>query len=168
MKCEICHVREAGCVLHRKDKDGGMEELYVCAECRDEHNKKQGGNHRDDGLDSVQAGNPGDSPADALAKFERAAGQAIQTIFEELLKVPGLGNPDAPFDAPDPEKLADQEFEFGTPDPREPSCDFCGMTRTAMRQEQRLGCTACYEVFSHEVSMMIRDMHKGTQHVEEE
>ena len=33
MLCELCHKNDAGGVMHRKNADGDMEDIYVCKEC---------------------------------------------------------------------------------------------------------------------------------------
>ena len=129
MKCELCHVREAGCVLHQR-KDDGEEELYVCEVC--------------------------------MRKGERAGhdaqgGTGLDDLFGLEEGEHGEGEP-----------FLGEELEFVDGDPNEPRCSFCGMPRSELRRGQRLGCPACYKAFSHEVELMIRDMHKGTRHVEEE
>ena len=123
MKCELCHVREAGCVLHQ-EKDGGRVELYVCAACKEGLKKKT---RKEDFV-------------------------APDFDFEEVGQEPFFG----------------EELEFVEGEPNEPMCRVCRMPRSELRRSQRLGCPACYKAFAHEVALMIRDMHKGTQHVEED
>ena len=154
-------------MLHRKRKDGGTEELYVCEVCRD----NPGGSA------------PGASPAPKkkTPKPKAAKTGDEKNLFMDALRKAiesrlGLGKED---DAPEDEAEAPEspdgamdepgdEFEFETEDPREPVCEVCGLSRSGLRRSQRLGCPACYEVFAHEVSLMIRDMHKGTQHAGED
>ncbi len=123
MKCELCKVREAGCVLHR-EKDGGVEELYVCKACQ---------------------------------KKVKAEGTSRQVDAVEP-------------EMPDAARVFGEEdgLEFLNGGPHELGCPVCGMTRTELRRGQRLGCSACYQAFAHEVALMIRDMHKGGGHVEED
>ena len=177
MKCEICQEREAGCVLHRKRDDGGTDELYVCTVCRDEHDRKaKRADTADTAMDSAEPGGldsilgPAENPSaffDTLLKkldgfMSSLTGGAGQPFFREL-----TGSPDAPEGDAAPGDLAGEEFEFENGDPRETACGFCGMTRTTLRQGQRLGCPECYEVFGHEVALLVRDMHRGTKHAED-
>ncbi|MCL1887467.1 MAG: hypothetical protein FWF96_01170 [Kiritimatiellaeota bacterium] len=155
MKCEICHEREAGCVLRRKNKDDGEEELYVCEMCRDNTTPKASKKAR-----VPFPGLTGDAENDAQSVFD-AICKAVEARF--------VSSPQKT-DAPDADEHADEaepDLEFENADPRDPVCASCGMTRTELRRGQRLGCPACYAAFGHEVSLMVRDMHKGAEHVEE-
>jgi protein arginine kinase activator len=44
------------------------------------------------------------------------------------------------------------------------TCPDCGFTMDDLRKVRRFGCGSCYGVFSGEVSMMLRGMHKGATH----
>jgi len=44
-------------------------------------------------------------------------------------------------------------------------CTVCGFTQTDLKKTGRLGCSNCYEVFAGQLSGMLKNMHKGTQHV---
>ena len=39
-----------------------------------------------------------------------------------------------------------------------------GFTQADFKKTGRLGCSACYEVFSDGLSTMLKNMHKGTAH----
>ena len=130
MKCELCHVREAGCVLHR-EKDGGMEELYVCEVCREKG-------------------------AGVATEHDLYDDMGLDELFGLEEREHGEGEP-----------FLGEELEFVEGEPNEPACRVCRMPRSELRRGQRLGCPACYKAFAHEVALMIRDMHKGKQHVEE-
>lgn len=45
------------------------------------------------------------------------------------------------------------------------SCDQCGFTLDDFQKIRRFGCANCYTVFGHELSAMLRSMHKGPTHV---
>ena len=177
-------------MLHRNQKDGGREELYVCGTCRDNADGKTPAtkNTTEAGtlflkITKPLEGSPGEEANlvfDALRKVlekrfglkKEGGGEAERTApakdaGEEEARDGGKDeNADgAPADEMDG---TDAEFSFDAADPREPSCEACGMPRAELRRGQRLGCPACYEAFAHEVSLMIRDMHKGTRHVEDE
>ena len=44
-------------------------------------------------------------------------------------------------------------------------CPACGITRSEFRKKERLGCWKCYEAFGVELEAMIRDMHRGGEHI---
>lgn len=51
---------------------------------------------------------------------------------------------------------------------REPTverCPVCGFTQADLKKTGRLGCSACYDVFSEEIEGMLRNMHKGLEHI---
>lgn len=43
-------------------------------------------------------------------------------------------------------------------------CPVCGFTQADFKKTGRLGCSACYGVFSDGLSGMLKNMHKGTAH----
>ncbi len=43
-------------------------------------------------------------------------------------------------------------------------CPVCGFTQADFKKTGRLGCSACYAVFSEGLSSMMKNMHKGTTH----
>ncbi len=45
------------------------------------------------------------------------------------------------------------------------SCPVCGFTQADLKKTARLGCSACYDVFSDVLEGMLKNMHKGTHHV---
>jgi protein arginine kinase activator len=44
------------------------------------------------------------------------------------------------------------------------ACPDCGFTMDDLRKVRRFGCGSCYGVFSGELSIMLRGMHKGPTH----
>lgn len=44
-------------------------------------------------------------------------------------------------------------------------CPTCGFTQADFKKTGRLGCSACYEVFSDGLEGMLKGMHKGSEHV---
>lgn len=44
-------------------------------------------------------------------------------------------------------------------------CPECGFTIEDLQKVRRFGCGNCYKVFSDEVAMMLRGMHKGASHI---
>ncbi|MEI6713772.1 MAG: UvrB/UvrC motif-containing protein [Verrucomicrobiota bacterium] len=44
-------------------------------------------------------------------------------------------------------------------------CDTCGFTLVEFKKTGRLGCSACYPVFSEGIATMLSGMHKGSNHV---
>ncbi len=44
-------------------------------------------------------------------------------------------------------------------------CPVCGFTQADLKKTGRLGCSACYDVFSEEIEGMLRNMHKGMEHI---
>lgn len=47
----------------------------------------------------------------------------------------------------------------------EPVCSFCGLSYSKFKKIGRLGCGSCYEAFEGNLSTIINDVHKNTQHV---
>lgn len=43
-------------------------------------------------------------------------------------------------------------------------CTVCGFTQADFKKTGRLGCSACYGVFSEGLQGMLKNMHKGTRH----
>jgi len=43
-------------------------------------------------------------------------------------------------------------------------CPVCGFTQADFKKTGRLGCSACYAIFSEGLSNMLKNMHKGTAH----
>lgn len=52
-----------------------------------------------------------------------------------------------------------------TPEDDGKACRRCGMKRSDFRKGSRLGCPACYEVFSEELAPLLAGMHRSAQHV---
>ncbi len=44
-------------------------------------------------------------------------------------------------------------------------CDVCGFTQADFKKTGRLGCSACYDVFADGLQSMLKNMHKGAEHV---
>ena len=44
-------------------------------------------------------------------------------------------------------------------------CSTCGFTQADFKKTGRLGCSTCYTVFSEPLEGMLKQMHKGTQHI---
>lgn len=44
-------------------------------------------------------------------------------------------------------------------------CPVCGFTQADLKKTGRLGCSACYDVFAEEIEGMLRNMHKGLEHI---
>tara|TARA_B100000459_G_C8589971_1_gene207264 strand:- start:1084 stop:1590 length:507 start_codon:yes stop_codon:yes gene_type:complete len=44
-------------------------------------------------------------------------------------------------------------------------CPTCGFTQADFKKTGRLGCSTCYTVFAEPLEGMLKQMHKGTQHV---
>jgi protein arginine kinase activator len=45
------------------------------------------------------------------------------------------------------------------------SCSVCGFTQADFKKTGRLGCSACYDVFGESLEAMLKNMHKGSEHV---
>jgi len=45
------------------------------------------------------------------------------------------------------------------------SCSVCGFTQADFKKTDRLGCSACYDVFGESLEAMLKNMHKGSEHV---
>ena len=57
---------------------------------------------------------------------------------------------------------ASQEMEQASPDL---DCPNCGFSHADFKKTGRLGCSDCYVTFSEPMEAMLKQMHKGTQHV---
>ncbi|MBR89774.1 MAG: excinuclease ABC subunit B [Verrucomicrobiales bacterium] len=44
-------------------------------------------------------------------------------------------------------------------------CDECGFAHADFKKSGRLGCPACYQTFAGPLEGMVKQMHKGTEHV---
>jgi len=44
-------------------------------------------------------------------------------------------------------------------------CPVCGFTQGDFKKTGRLGCSACYDVFSEGLEGILKNMHKGSEHV---
>lgn len=49
--------------------------------------------------------------------------------------------------------------------PDSSKCPVCGFTQADFKKTGRLGCSACYEVFTEGLDSMLKNMHKGCEHV---
>ncbi len=49
--------------------------------------------------------------------------------------------------------------------PNGSKCPVCGFTQADFKKTGRLGCSACYDVFSEGLEAMLKNMHKGSEHV---
>ncbi len=45
------------------------------------------------------------------------------------------------------------------------TCPVCGFTQADFKKTGRLGCSACYDVFGESLESMLKNMHKGPEHV---
>ena len=66
--------------------------------------------------------------------------------------------------------LAPGESNGTEPKPQKTSkggkvCSECGFTLEDLRKVRRFGCGNCYQVFTDELTAMLRGMHKGQSHV---
>ena len=57
---------------------------------------------------------------------------------------------------------ASSEIESGGSDV---VCDACGFTNADFKKSGRLGCPDCYTTFAEALEGMVKQMHKGTEHV---
>lgn len=65
--------------------------------------------------------------------------------------------------------LADQLLGLGASEQisskgEELVCPQCGFTQPDFKKSGRLGCPKCYETFSEGLSVLLKNMHRGTQH----
>ncbi len=44
-------------------------------------------------------------------------------------------------------------------------CTVCGFTQADFKKTGRLGCSACYDVFAEGMEAMLKNMHKGSEHI---
>ena len=123
MKCEICHKSEAAAVLHRKGKDGGDEELYVCKECAAQA--------RADGAGAKHAAAGSQDAPPAKVTFNA---DDPPPFVENFVKA-ALGLV---------EGFADQEKGKHT-------CPGCGRTWEQIKEEKRVGCPRCYRTFAESI-----------------
>jgi protein arginine kinase activator len=72
----------------------------------------------------------------------------------------------------DPTGFALAELHLGmgqesTVEPRaiELTCEQCGFTQSDFKKAGRLGCAHCYEVFQSEIEGLLKNIHRGTEHV---
>jgi protein arginine kinase activator len=49
--------------------------------------------------------------------------------------------------------------------PSASKCPVCGFTQADFKKTGRLGCSECYEVFGEALDGMLKNMHKGTEHI---
>ncbi len=54
--------------------------------------------------------------------------------------------------------------EMKSPTSLETACPNCGFTQPDFKKTGRLGCALCYTTFNDGLSVILKDMHKGTQH----
>jgi len=85
-------------------------------------------------------------------------------LCEKCAKEKGVADP-AGF------SLADMLLGLGAADEmqrstssRELVCTNCGFTQPDFKKTGRLGCPQCYETFGEGLDVILKDMHKGTQH----
>ncbi|HRJ73574.1 MAG TPA: UvrB/UvrC motif-containing protein [Terrimicrobiaceae bacterium] len=45
------------------------------------------------------------------------------------------------------------------------TCTVCGFTQADFKKTGRLGCSACYDIFAEGLETMLKNMHKGSEHV---
>src|SRR5436190_1695288 len=57
---------------------------------------------------------------------------------------------------------AAEEIEKGAPTQK---CPVCGFTQADFKKTGRLGCSACYITFGEGLNVLLKAMHKGTEHV---
>jgi protein arginine kinase activator len=57
---------------------------------------------------------------------------------------------------------AAQEIEKN---PSAQRCPVCGFTQADFKKTGRMGCSACYEVFADGLEGMLKNMHKGPEHI---
>ena len=57
---------------------------------------------------------------------------------------------------------ASSEMEQSSPDLE---CPTCGFSHADFKKTGRLGCSECYTTFAEPMEGMLKQMHKGTQHV---
>lgn len=58
--------------------------------------------------------------------------------------------------------LASAELEMT---PAGTKCPVCGFSQTDFKKTGRFGCSSCYDVFADLLAPMLKNMHKGTQHI---
>lgn len=57
---------------------------------------------------------------------------------------------------------AAQDFDRGL---EARKCPVCGFTQADLKKTARLGCSACYDIFAHDLESMLKNMHKGLEHI---
>jgi protein arginine kinase activator len=57
---------------------------------------------------------------------------------------------------------AAEEIEKGAPTQK---CLVCGYTQADFKKTGRLGCSTCYTTFAEGLNILLKAMHKGTEHV---
>jgi protein arginine kinase activator len=57
---------------------------------------------------------------------------------------------------------AAEEIEKGAPTQK---CPICGYTQADFKKTGRLGCSTCYTTFAEGLNILLKAMHKGTEHV---
>lgn len=60
---------------------------------------------------------------------------------------------------------ASQEIEQAAATAGEPACPQCGYTHADFKKAGRLGCPECYQTFADVLRELLKNMHKGVQHV---
>ena len=56
--------------------------------------------------------------------------------------------------------------EVAQPDPEDDSsCLVCHMNRSDFHKASRLGCEACYDTFSEDMTVLVDNMHMGNRHL---
>ena len=57
---------------------------------------------------------------------------------------------------------AAEEIEKGAPTQK---CPVCGFSQADFKKTGRLGCSACYVTFGEGLNVLLKAMHKGTEHI---
>ena len=139
MKCECCGEREVTRAI-KVEKDGRPRDLFVCDICAERYSsgkKKPAGSHNPNPAHGI-----GPSGVSSITDVLMELQPQQQNMFAKLW-----------------EDLAKQLSEAGKKNGRRGmKCPVCGLTREMLVENRRFGCTECYNVFSDEVALLLREL----------
>ena len=138
MLCEICKINNAESVLHRKDKNGEDEELYVCKKCLKAAKSDIASSNEEDDSEtrSVKAKiltADGEPPPEFIQNFLDAAVGLIEGVVK-------------------------------SDKPKEPTCRVCGSTWKKIKESETIGCADCWSQFGKEIQKEFLSKSYGLKH----
>ena len=94
---------------------------------------------------------------------KEGADMSFENMVKELLGsvIGTLGNNYGEITFPIPGHIPGQAVPFETI----ATCEFCGLSYSELREEGKLGCADCYQIFRPKIDVILKNIHGSSEHL---